>query len=94
MKIIVRSDLVNTREGNSSRTGKAYKMRTQGGAIDNGADFPHPIRIPLDDQQPPYPPGEYVLTDDSFTVGEYGDPQISRFFKLLRLAVPAGKQPA
>ena len=94
IKILIRSDAVDTREGNSKATGKAYRMRTQTGALDNGSDFPHPIRVPLEEAQPPYPAGEYTLADDAYKVGEYGDPQISRFYKLVRIAPAASNKAA
>jgi len=93
MKVIIKSDNVQVRSG-TSKAGKAYTARTQAGGLDNGSDFPSPIRINLDEHQPPYPPGEYVFTDDSYTTNEFGDPVLSRYFKLVVASRPAARTAA
>lgn len=89
IRIVIKSDNVVTRAGTGKAAGKTF--RHQSGAVDNGQDFPAPCRIPLDDHQPPYPPGIYTLTAGSYYVGNFGDIEVSRSMKLVRLDEKAQK---
>lgn len=90
IRILIKSDNVSSRNGSGRAAGKVF--RHQSGAIDNGNDFPQPCRVPLDEHQPAYPPGTYTLTPASFYAGEYGDIEVSRSYKLVRLdEKPAAK---
>lgn len=59
-KIIIKSNQVNTRTI-KARSGKEFTFRTQSAAFDNGQDFPVPFALKLDDKQPGYEPGEYIV---------------------------------
>lgn len=83
IRILIKSDNVATRNGTGKAAGRVF--RHQAGAIDNGNDFPQPCRVPLDEHQPPYPAGVYTITPASFYAGEYGDVEVSRSYKLVRL---------
>lgn len=85
MKIIIKSEVVNTNSG-TSRNGKSYSIREQNAALDNGGDFPHPFRIQLEDKQPAYAPGEYQLDPQSIYVGDFQRLSIGRV-KLLPVQV-------
>lgn len=92
IRVLVKSDNVSQRNGTGKAAGKVF--RHQSGGLDNGTDFPQPCRIPLDEHQPPYPPGVYTLTPASFYAGQYGDIEVSRSFKLTRLEEPQKKAAA
>ena len=83
MKIIIKSDAVNVRNG-MSRSNKQYSIREQQAALDNGGDFPHPFVLNLEDKQPAYPPGEYTLDPSSVYVGDFNKLTLGRV-KLLPL---------
>lgn len=88
IRILVKSETVQTRSGNA-KNGKPYNIRTQSAALDTGADFPAPIRVTLDHDQPAYKPGAYTLSGDSYQAGQYGDIEVSRFARLV--PIPAAK---
>lgn len=83
IRILIKSDNVTQRNGTGKAAGRVF--RHQAGAIDNGNDFPQPCRVPLDEHQPPYAPGVYTITASSFYAGDYGDVEVSRSFKLVRI---------
>lgn len=77
MKIVIKSDAVNVRNG-TGRNSKPYSIREQQAALDNGGDFPHPFVLNLEDKQPAYPPGEYTLDMSSIYVGDYNKLALGR----------------
>lgn len=83
-KIIVRSRNVNVRTITSKRTGQHITFREQRAALDNGADFPQPFNVNLDDDQQPYPEGDYTIDPACLVVGEFDRLGIGRL-KLLPL---------
>ncbi len=92
INIEIKSDQIVTRNGISKRTGQPYLMREQeawgficGG---DGRVPPYPTRISLqlEDNQPPFPAGNYILDPSSIYVGQYSKLSLGR----IRLA-PAQK---
>lgn len=75
----------------SRQTKNGGMMYWQDGYCHMGGAFPTQVRIPLRDQTKAYPPGQYDLSPESFTVGQYGDLQINRFELFL---IPAAKPQA
>lgn len=83
IRILVKSSTVHTKAGNAKGSGKPYSIREQAAALDTGLDFPDPIRIALNNDQPPYAPGVYTLSPDSFKAGAYGAIEVSRYPRLV-----------
>lgn len=60
------------RSGVSSRTNKNYSMREQIAFVHKkGERYPEKIKITLEDNQAPYPAGNYDLAPSSFYVDKY-----------------------
>lgn len=78
IKVEVTSTLVESKTGTSSRTGKSYSIREQECWLHTcdkeGRPRPHPERavLPLDENQPAYPVGNYVVCPSSLYVGRFG----------------------
>ncbi len=78
IKFEIKSADVSIRSGTSQKTGKAYSIHEQeawGFFVDaKGQPHPYPqkTRLTLEDGQPPYAPGVYVLADNSFYVDRFG----------------------
>lgn len=78
IRVEVQSSVVETKAGVSAKTGKSYSIREQEVYIytqgRDGRPRPHPERavVSLDDQQAPYPPGNYIIDDSSVYVGRFG----------------------
>lgn len=90
-KIIIRTAVAIPRSIRGKNNGPSFNFNEQNAAImKDGEDFPHPFRIRLDDNQPPYPAGEYTVHGSSFVVGQYGDLQMGRRVVL----VPISTAPA
>lgn len=64
MKIMIDSISVKTKSGTSQRTQKPYSIREQEAWLDTGKRFPAPIKLNLDNDQAPWPVGEYTVNDD------------------------------
>lgn len=73
------SVVVEVKSKNLSRVenwkGKFYGE--QGAAMYNGADFPMPIKVRVE-QGHEYEPGQYVFDPASFTADEMGNPKLKR----------------
>lgn len=70
--IEITSTEVKSRSGTSARTGNPYSMREQFGYLhQQGQPYPTKIKIALEDNQPPYYPGNYDLSPNSFYVDKY-----------------------
>lgn len=66
-----------TKAGNSARTGKPYAIREQVGYVKfSNQPYPVQIKLTLEDNAAPYAPGKYVLGENSFFVGRFGDLQV------------------
>lgn len=63
----------------------AITFKEQQAAIECGEDFPQPFKINLAEDQPPYPPGEYLLDVSSLQVNEYGGLKMARRIALVPL---------
>ena len=63
----------------------AITFKEQSAAIECGEDFPKPFKITLADDQPPYPPGDYIVDPSSFQVGKYDNLEVSRRVLLVPL---------
>lgn len=74
----------------TSRKGQQLTFREQQAALFTGGDFPVPCKIPLDDNQQPYQPGQYVIDPACLLVGDFDRAGIGRL-KLLPAPAPASK---
>lgn len=78
IRIEVKSTEVTTRSGTSQRTGQPWTIRSQEGYAytfdQTGKVRPYPERISLqlDDNQLPFPIGNYDLSLASIYVGDFG----------------------
>ena len=68
-KVIVRS--TNCSSFVSKKSGVQWFQQSI--ALDNGADFPQPTNLLLDDPKKALPPGEYVFAPDALYVNDNGD---------------------
>lgn len=88
MKITITNTDVDTRKGDSKKTGKPYVMHTQGATAENNR-FRMPIRLTLGDDGKAYPAGEYELDlEAAVQINQYGDVGFLRVLplKLVKLA--------
>jgi len=75
--IDVESTEVKMKSGTSARTGKPYQIREQTAYVHIPPNkYPQPIKVTLNDDAKPYPPGKYMLDDTSFFVGRFDDLQM------------------
>lgn len=75
--IEIESTELKVKTGTSARTGKPYQIREQTAYVHiPPAKYPQPIKVTLEDDAQPYPPGQYQLDDSSFFVGRYDDLQM------------------
>lgn len=79
IRVEVASTAVEVKTGTSPRTGKQYNIREQEcwvHTVDKatGQTRPHPERavVPLEEGQPPYPPGSYTICPSSIYVARFG----------------------
>lgn len=78
IKIEIKDASVQTRNGNSPKTGKPYSIRSQEAwahtvnRAGNLNPYPEKITINLNDDQQGYPPGMYQLQPQSIYVGDFG----------------------
>lgn len=86
--ILVKSSQVQERHINYK--GEKKLIREQRAAIDLGDGFAQPFMIGLG-SEPPYPAGNYDFSGDSFSLDDYGNPKLSRYFKLVSLDVVPSK---
>ena len=76
-RITIDSTEVHTKSGTSNRTGKPYSIREQGAWLHTGAKFPVACRLPLEEGQPPFEPGDYEVTSP-LSVGRFEALQVNR----------------
>ena len=89
MKVEIQNGEVHTKSGkikNGDRAGQDYSIRTQEAWMFNGHTYPERFTLILPDSHAGYPPGLYELAPESFEVGEFGRPQLSRTLVLVRSA--------
>lgn len=73
MKIRISDTSVETKSGESKKTGKPYTMHTQNATAENSR-FRMPVRLNLGDDGKPLPAGEYELDlEEAVTINNYGD---------------------
>ena len=83
LRVIVESSEVFEKSGIAARSSKPYRIREQEAYVylvdGHGVEkkFPAAFRLSLD-QAPPYAPGEYLLSPESFLVGDYGRLMVGR----------------
>jgi hypothetical protein len=70
--------------------GKSKIIREQRAALDLGGGYELPFRVGLG-TGPVHPVGAYDIDPESFSLGKYGDLELSRFVKLKAVPVVAGK---
>lgn len=75
IRVIVKSENVNNRAG-TGKNGKPFSFREQGAALENGGDFPYPIKLRLERDQPAYKPGVYTFSPESYRVDDFGNPEL------------------
>lgn len=73
------------------KDGTQMIFNEQRAAIETGEDFPRPFTINLQDGQPPYPPGRYLLDPASLEVGDFDSLKVSRRIVLMPAPFPAAK---
>lgn len=85
-------DTVRIQSGTSKRTGKAYSIRKQEAWYhDKKAPYPSRIEVNLEDGQPAYVAGLYIVDfDHSVYVDRFGSLQLGRLI-LMRQASKAEK---
>lgn len=71
MEILIKSE--NTR---IEKTRRGTELRKQQAAVDQGADYPLPFELTVDE---PYPPGRYVLDVWSFRVNPFGGLELNPY---------------
>jgi len=96
MKVQIMNGEVKPVNGTSAKTGKPYSFKKQEGyafTIDpkTGQPHPYPIRfeIMLDNDQLPYPAGNYTVSETSFYVDRFGKLSLSPRLEPIRTANPA-----
>jgi hypothetical protein len=72
------------------KDGTQMIFNEQRAAIESGEDFPRPFTINLQDGQPAYPPGRYLLDPASLEVGDFDALKVGRRILLM----PAPPVPA
>lgn len=77
IRIEIENSQILTRSGVSERTGKPYTIREQAALMfRDGERYPERIKVNLDDGMSAYQPGNYVLSDASFSVSRFGALQV------------------
>lgn len=76
----------------TKRDGTKVQFNEQTAALEVGEDFPKPFKFTLDDNQPPYAAGRYMIDPASLEVGDYDALRVGRRVKLVPYPVaPTGK---
>lgn len=87
MRISVKDTTVHEKQY-KDKSGNPQIIREQRAALDLGDGYELPFRLGLG-SGPVYPVGDdYTLAGDSFNLGQYGDLQLSRNIKLVRVPAP------
>lgn len=68
------------------KDGTQVIFNEQRAAIECGEDFPQPFTINLQDGQPAFPPGRYMLDPACLVVGDFDALKIGRRLELVRIA--------
>ncbi|MCB1561414.1 MAG: hypothetical protein KDI75_10030 [Xanthomonadales bacterium] len=84
-RIIIESAAVHQKDGTSARTGKPYTIREQDAWLDTGDSYPAKISITLGDNDWPFQPGEYIITNP-LQPGRFGRLEVPRDLGLVPLA--------
>jgi hypothetical protein len=79
-RINVKDSNVHERSFNG-KDGKPRIIREQRAALDLGDGYELPFRVGLG-SGPVYPVGAYDIAPESFSLGRFGDLELSRFLKL------------
>ena len=88
-RINVKDTQVHERTFNG-KDGKPQIIREQRAALDLGGGYELPFRVGLG-SGPVYPVGAYDIDAESFSLGRYGDLELSRYLKLRSAVVSASK---
>lgn len=83
IEVFPENETLDVREGVSTKTGKPWKMITQIGYAHVGGKFPKEMKIKIQDGQPAWKAGKYVLAMNSLEVSPYGDLEVGREMLLL-----------
>lgn len=84
----IHSSYVHERSGKSAK-GNDYKLREQEAWVQIGdAPYTQKTKVMLEDGQPPYQPGKYLLHERSFSIGRFDALEVRPFL------VPVAVQPA
>ncbi|MCG9753433.1 G5P family DNA-binding protein [Vibrio brasiliensis] len=83
IEVFKENECLDVREGVSQKTGKPWKMITQVGYAHTGGKYPVEFKIRIQDGQPFWPAGKYVLSMNSLVVGPHGDLEVGREMILL-----------
>lgn len=67
------------------KDGTKIQFNEQTCAIESGEEFPRPFKITLDDDQKPYPPGQYYVDPACYVVNKYDSIEFGRRVKLCPL---------
>jgi hypothetical protein len=84
LRIEIKSPFINEITGVAAKSGKPYHIRKQSGWAytfdQNGQPNPYPERIDISiaDGQEAYPPGNYMLSDKCFFVGDFNALAVGR----------------
>jgi hypothetical protein len=84
-RIHVKDTNVHERTFNG-KDGKPQIIREQRAALDLGDGYELPFRVGLG-TGPVYPVGAYDISSECFTLGRYGDLELSRYLKLKQVDV-------
>jgi hypothetical protein len=93
IKIEIQSTEIRVKSGSSARTGKPYSIREQDGyALTSDKrtgklkPYPEHCVITLEEDRPPYPPGNYILSAESIWVNRFNQLEISPVLRPLQSA--------
>lgn len=78
---------VNEKRG-TSRQGKPYVIREQNVWAQTGKEYPESMTVRLEDNDGPYQPGKYMVTEDCLYINQYGQLSVGRV-KLQKVAAQA-----
>ncbi len=90
MKIEIKSDRVDEYHG--QKDGRQFVIRNQTGwlHVDGSQDYPERVKVRIDDGQPPYAPGMYLIADESYYINRFGSLQLGAL-RLVPLAKSSPK---
>jgi|GEM_PF-446783 len=78
MKVQIISTETSSRSFPAKEGRAAITFKEQKAAVLRNGDFPLPFKFSLDEDQPPYPVGEYELCPTSLESGQYGGLEFGR----------------